>query len=132
MGASLPAGGSPGRPSRSATFGVSSSTCTRRPILDQNQNNQDTTPPPTSYSLTLKGDGIAVDKKIDEATALDVLSLVMGSGASTSPNAARSTATKRRTGQQSLREYLDAVEAKRNPDKILAVAKWTIGDTDKS
>lgn len=90
------------------------------------------------YSLSLKGEGIALDREIDEVTALDVISLVMsssgsavidpGGGVSIRPSVPKRT----RVGGQSLREYLDAVEAKRNPDKILAVAKYISNETGKN
>lgn len=94
-----------------------------------------------TYALSLKGEGMTVDRKIDEATALEVIAIVMSSagGTTTTTTAtgdtmrdSRSQATRtRRRGAQSLREYLDAVDAKRNPDKILAIARHTIDGLSK-
>jgi hypothetical protein len=87
------------------------------------------------YVLTLKGEGMSVERQIDEDTALDVLSLVMGGGGSPVARDAttmRAPATTRRNGQLSLREYLDEVKATRNPDKILAIAKYATGATGKN
>jgi hypothetical protein len=104
---------------------------------NDNDGNGDGTGAPATYSLALKGDGMTVDRKIDEATALNVLSLVMGGSASTFP-VSGSTEIRRqvprptRGGKQSLREYLDAVEAKRNPDKIVTIAKFISDETGKN
>jgi hypothetical protein len=90
-----------------------------------------------TYSLSLKGDGMTVDRNIDEATALQVLSLVMRSKGTitTPPPPTREPSISMPhagAGGQSLREYLDDVEAKRNPDKILAVAKYLSNQTGKN
>lgn len=89
------------------------------------------------YSLSLRGDGIALDREIDESTALDVISLVMSSGGGTVIDAGggvvvRHNVPRPRRGGQSLREYLDEVQAKRNPDKILAVGKYISNETGKN
>jgi hypothetical protein len=96
---------------------------------------------PQTYSLTLRGEGMSVDRKIDERTALEVINLVMA-GASQRPRQERGEGTFRSGAQsskapgggaeQSLREYLDEVSPKRNPDKILAVAKYTTRDKNEN
>lgn len=88
------------------------------------------------YTLSLKGEGMAVEREIDEDMALEVLGIVMGGGGGVDTTHAEdkqgaSRAKARRNGRQSLREYLDEVQAKRNPDKILAIAKYAIENTDK-
>lgn len=88
------------------------------------------------YSLALKGEGMTVDREIDEGTALEILALVMGAGSTITspgmptirPNVPRPL---RHASGQSLREYLDEVGATRNPDKILAVAKFHAKETGK-
>jgi hypothetical protein len=92
--------------------------------------------PPVMYSLSLKGEGMAVERKIDEATALEVLALVMTGAPATDTTHGekreRPRATERRSGRKSLREYLDEVGAKRNPDKIVSIAEYISEETGKN
>lgn len=87
------------------------------------------------YELSLEGEGISVTQKISQAIAYRVIAVLMG-GVSTSPPAphAGPVATVSSTTAagpptsfgQSLREYMDSVKAKRNPEKILAISKYLI------
>jgi hypothetical protein len=87
--------------------------------------------------LSLEGDGIAFEREIDEVTALDILAVVMsGGGTITSPqtptikHGVPRPQPRTGAGRQSLREYLDEVQPKRNPDKILAIAKYLSNETE--
>lgn len=80
------------------------------------------------YKLTLKGDGVTIDKEVAEETARQVVALVMGGAAP-----AHSAAPARNHSQQggsavlregkSPREYLDEVGAKKNPELITAIGQ---------
>jgi len=90
--------------------------------------------PITSYKLTLKGDGITVERSISEAMAKDIITMILvGESASQTinPNPI-GTASSPLSGQQSnpglprksLREYLNEVSARKNSQKILAIAYY--------
>jgi hypothetical protein len=85
------------------------------------------------YALSLKGDGLSLDRKVNETTARSIMNLVLGGVASFpkqlsergSPiSAPRAALTEHDERPMSLREYLDDVEAKRNPDKIVSIAEF--------
>lgn len=98
--------------------------------------------PEASYELTLEGEGVTVRRSIDPAMAATILQMVVGGGGMLSPMTQRASGTTRppaATAQSipgtvpqqrdffedlSPGEYLDEVEAKRNPDKIVALASW--------
>lgn len=87
------------------------------------------------YTLSLKGDGMTVDREIDEGTALEVVALVMTGGTAVEAGdgiVVRHSVPRPRRGGQSLREYIDEVEAKRNPEVILAIAKYISNETGKN
>lgn len=107
---------------------------------DTTGDNNDAASETQKYALSLTGEGIAVERDIDQGTALEVIALVMSGGGATGGTIQVDDSTRirhqvprpRRNGKQSLREYLDSVEAKRNPDKILAIAKYATEDTMKN
>lgn len=91
-------------------------------------------PAPEEYDLKLSGPGLTIERQIDQDEALQIVAILMGGAgiprsqpgvgrpvpAMTSPAAARAGA------RLSLREFLDSVEAKRNPDKILAIGRYLL------
>lgn len=89
-----------------------------------------------TYELSLKGEGITVERTVEKGVALQILAAVLGTGGMPTKVAgglARSTAVRSSADAdiaisagrpQSLREYLDGAEAKRNVEKILAIAKY--------
>lgn len=91
-----------------------------------------------AYKLTLEGDGISVSKSVSEDQARRILNILMGPLSTLSPSIERDQGYKIResyredvrnattvsTQALSLREYLDEVGVKRNPDKILAMAAY--------
>jgi hypothetical protein len=90
-------------------------------------------PGPKSYKLTLAGDGLSVERDVTEDVALQILATVMGGGvpagapqrrAGRSAPAVGGAAVATTPGRLSLREHLDDVDAKRNVDKILAIAAY--------
>jgi hypothetical protein len=88
------------------------------------------------YALSLKGEGMALEREIDQGTALEVVALVM-SGAGTLPVndsivIKHQVPRPRQGGRQSLREYLDEVGANRNPDKIVSIAKYISDETGRN
>jgi hypothetical protein len=85
----------------------------------------------TSYSLTLKGEGISVSRDVDQSVARAIMELVLGGvepprlGTMTNERASSSPANTQLT-RLSLREFLDQAEPKRNPDKIVAIGEYII------
>jgi hypothetical protein len=107
------------------------------------QMESDTTPGEVSesserYELILKGEGVTVERNIDQETAFAILAALMGgSPAAAGPAAAQSgpglgpqraaespVAHSGPRASQSLREFLNEAEPKRNPDKIVAIADY--------
>ncbi len=87
-----------------------------------------------TYELRLTGGGVAVERQVSEAQALQIVSLVMGGepaprAASTAPPSSR--ATHRGSLATTVGEYLDEVEAKRNPDKIVAIGAFLVDHLGK-
>jgi hypothetical protein len=85
----------------------------------------------TSYSLTLKGEGISVSRDVDQSIARAIMELVLGGvepprpGTKTNERAS-SSPTNAQLTRLSLREFLDQAEPKRNPDKIVAIGEYII------
>lgn len=92
--------------------------------------------PEPEYDLTLKGAGLTIERKVTESIALAVVSLVMGGdgsrlaprrGAAAFPGNPAASASVQ--GQaMTVGEYLSEVEAKRNPDKILAFGAYLMDE----
>lgn len=87
-----------------------------------------------TYEFRLTGGGVAVERQVSEAQALQIVSLVMGGepaprAASTAPPSSR--ATHRGSLATTVGEYLDEVEAKRNPDKIVAIGAFLVDHLGK-
>jgi hypothetical protein len=89
------------------------------------------------FKLELKGDGISVNKEISQDMARQVLDIILGGSAKSPTLSPRREGVVQHAGNPtispysrpfddriSLREYLDAVNAKRNPDKITAIAGY--------
>lgn len=86
------------------------------------------------FDLKLTGSGISLERKVDRDAALQILAIAMGSAAGGGPALGTPARQIQRQaagssgggGRISLREYLDQVEAKRNPDKILAIGQFLV------
>ena len=89
------------------------------------------------YKITLEGDGISVNKDVNEEQARRILNILMGPASMMTHPAERERSHRNKSAHHdnatsaaptpqalSLREYLDEVEAKRNPDKILAMGAY--------
>lgn len=97
----------------------------------------------SGYRLTLKGDGITVERDISEVLAKDIIAMILGGGTlQASPKFPTSSTVipQQNHGQQqnssgtprkSLREYLNEVGARKNPQKILAIAGYLVKFTGK-
>lgn len=99
-------------------------------------------PPEASYELTLEGEGVTVRRSIDASVAATILQMVVGGGVVTPVTRAAGTSSAHGPAavpqpaipgappaeglfeELSPGEYVDEVEAKRNPDKIVAFASW--------
>src|SRR5581483_1865439 len=90
-----------------------------------------------TYSLTLKGGGLNFDRKVDEATALQIIAAVMGGGAlprvlcggqggARAADVSHSAPQRGSVGGLSARGYIEEHGAKRNVDKILALAAYVV------
>ncbi len=90
----------------------------------------------SGYRLTLKGDGITVDRDISELLAKDIIAMILGESIPQSPKSPISTALPQQSNGQSqnnvgsprksLREYFNEVNARKNPQKILAIANYLV------
>jgi hypothetical protein len=85
------------------------------------------------YKVTLNGPGISVDQSVDQGKAREILHILLGGGIisgslSGAPNRVNSQALhegpSRTPPRVSLREFMEEVEAKRNPDKIVAIGEY--------
>jgi hypothetical protein len=85
------------------------------------------------YALTLNGEGLSLDRKVSVTTARSIMNLLLGGAASSvhqvgarenTISAPRAPIAEYDERPMSLREYLDAVEPKRNPDKIVSIAEF--------
>jgi hypothetical protein len=82
--------------------------------------------PEREYDLTLKGAGVTIERRIPESLALSVVALVMGGVPASNPlrrpASVQGLAIRPAVVGQGVTvgEFMTAVEAKRNPDKILA------------
>jgi hypothetical protein len=92
----------------------------------------------TGYKLTLKGDGITVERDISKELAKDIITMILGSDVPqvSQKSSTSSTVIEQQSyGQQqndsssprkSLREYLNEIGAKSNPQKILVIANYLV------
>jgi hypothetical protein len=101
----------------------------------------------SEYSIRLEGQGLTVDQQVTKEVALTILNLVMGGSAAhpgptvaaaapvppahvppPAPEADASIPVVESHGtSKSVGEFVDEVEAKRNPDKIVAMGVWLKG-----
>lgn len=97
----------------------------------------------SEYRLTLKGDGITVERNISKALAKDIIAMILGeSFPQISPKSSENVALAQRNNEQqpnnhgsprkSLREYFNEVGAKKNPQKILAIANYLVSFMGKT
>ena len=79
-----------------------------------------------SYALSLTGDGISVQRQVPLSVALQIVSLAMGGIDQNSRSSAQRPVSPQRRANPAvaIREFLDDVSAKRNPDKITAMAVY--------
>ena len=92
----------------------------------------------SGYRLTLKGDGITVERDISEVLAKDIIAMLLGGNAlqaSLKLPTSSAAIPQQNHGQQqnsssaprkSLREYFNEVGAKKNPQKILVIAGYLV------
>lgn len=81
------------------------------------------------YTVSIRGNGIEVEKSVPAHVARQVINAVMGGAVSDSASvsgkhadgASAASSGARRT---SLREFLEESQARRNPDKITAIAEY--------
>lgn len=87
------------------------------------------------FTLSLSGQGIQLNREVDRTAALEILAIAMApagsiaqapASRSAGPEVAGPSFRASTTGEDriSVREYLNSVEAKRNPDKILAIGRF--------
>lgn len=95
----------------------------------------DTTEPPAMvYELSLKGNGVAIQREIPEQVAVNVIALIMGGRVAggrvvDSRGPARSASIS--TTGTSPGEFLTDTGVKRNPDKIVALAVYMTDELGK-
>lgn len=86
---------------------------------------------PIEYKLTLKGDGITVERNVSEQIAKEIISMVLAGDSRSSTTQQPTTSVSSQPSElsstskkKSLREYLNEVNARKNPQKILAIAHY--------
>ena len=80
---------------------------------------------PKKLSLRLSGDGINIEREIDQRTALQIVQVVMGGGApAAAPMSAPASTRSAEAVTLSLREYLDKIGASKKPDQITTIAQF--------
>jgi hypothetical protein len=79
-----------------------------------------------AYAFTLKGNEIDFVGNVDQATARSLLNIVLGAkaGASPMPGTERAGSGTNDPPHTSLREFLNAHDAKRIPEKIAAIGEF--------
>ena len=93
--------------------------------------------PESEYELILKGNGVTIERKVPESVALSVIALVMGGAPAHTPLQRRSSAADAPLGGRAaglgvtVGEFMTAVEAKRNPDKILAFGAYLMDEMSR-
>jgi hypothetical protein len=85
------------------------------------------------YSLSLKGEGFSIAREVDQTTARAIVDLVLGGGSSIAVHQERERGGTKdgpvmppSSSRLSVREFLDSTEAKRNPDKIVAIGEYIL------
>lgn len=80
------------------------------------------------YVVSVKGDGISIEKSVPASVARQVINAVMGgsiTGASAEPGKREDRPNAFNGARRlSLREFLEETQAKRNPDKITVIAEY--------
>lgn len=83
---------------------------------------------PRVFKIKLEGDGVSLERKIGASEAVAVMQIVMGeampAGLPPTPSPKTPTFSGSSGGSQSLGEFLQESEARRNPDKIVAIAVY--------
>lgn len=75
------------------------------------------------YRFILQGEGIDVDRQVNQAIARHLLNVALAEG-DAEPIPAVSSVVPRAGDRKSLREFLDEVRAQRNPEKIVAIGDY--------
>lgn len=102
-----------------------------------------TTEASSGYRLTLKGNGFSMDREITGELARDIIAMVLAGDVpqvSAKSQASSIVMPQQNSGQQqnnsssprkSLREYLNEIGAKKNPQKILVIANYLVQYMEK-
>lgn len=83
------------------------------------------------YVVSVKGDGITVEKSVPAAVARQVMNVIMGGaalggGIAPGKQEAAPGTVGSASRRLSLREFLEEAQAKRNPDKVVAIAEYLL------
>jgi hypothetical protein len=83
------------------------------------------------YTVSIKGNGIAVEKSVSAQVARQVINAVMGGAVSESASgpakhAEAASGTYPEVRRTSLREFIEESQARRNPDKITTIAQYLL------
>jgi hypothetical protein len=78
------------------------------------------------YAFSLKGAGMNFAREVDEPTARALLHIALGGPAAVQDEQTKPASNRReqKSGSQSVREFLNEHQAKRNPEKIAAVGEY--------
>lgn len=77
------------------------------------------------FALSLKGDGISIEKEVDKSTAMSIVATVWGgSSVSATEPAAQFSSTKVANRSVSLREFLTEVSPNTNNERIVTIGRY--------
>jgi hypothetical protein len=89
-----------------------------------------------NFTVSIKGDGVTIEKSVPARVARQMITLIMGGAAphepvsrldasvSTDASAGASHSSRPGMRRTSLREFLEETQASRNPDKITSIAAY--------
>jgi hypothetical protein len=87
------------------------------------------------YTISIKGNGIVVEKSVSAQVARQVINAVMGAVSESASGPAKHAdaviGTNPEARRTSLREFLEESQARRNPDKIITIAQYLYQVEDK-
>jgi hypothetical protein len=78
------------------------------------------------YKLSLKGDGITVEREVSGDIAGDIIAVVIGGGVPVRGVRAPARTVPRSPSGMSIREFIDEAGAKKNPQIVTAIGQYLI------
>lgn len=79
-----------------------------------------------TYKLSLKGEGITVEREVSGDVARDIIAVVMGGGVAFRGPRPPTPSGARGGGGMSIREFIDEAGAKKNPQIVTAIGQFLV------